>query len=190
MKEALYSDKDVVIDILAQSFYDNKSVNYVIKDDNRKLERIKRLIEYSFEICFLFGKVLLSDDKKGCALILFPEKKKTTLKSIVLDVKLVVTCLGVKNLLKTLDRESKIKKLHPAQPFVHLWFIGVDPDYQNNSIGSRLLEAVVAEADKLGRNVYLETSTLKNIPWYNKFGFKIFDKIELSYTLFLLSNKS
>lgn len=190
MNTASYNDKAIVIDILTQSFLDNKSVNYVIKDDNKKLQRIRSLIDYSFEICFLFGKVLLSDDKKGCALILFPEKKKTTIKSILLDVKLVVTCLGVKNLLKTLDRESKIKKLHPTVPFVHLWFIGVDPTYQNRGIGSKLLEEVISEANNLQRNVYLETSTLKNIPWYSKFGFKVFNKIELSYTLFLLSNKS
>src|SRR3954451_20701036 len=110
MNKALYSDKEIVIDILARSFYENKSVNYVIKDDNRKLQRIKSLMDYSFEVCFLFGEVLLSDDRKGCALILFPDKKKTTGRTIMLDLKLVFTCLGIKNLLKTLDRESKIKK--------------------------------------------------------------------------------
>jgi ribosomal protein S18 acetylase RimI-like enzyme len=108
----------------------------------------------------------------------------------MLDLKLVFTCLGIKNLLKTLDRESKIKKQHPPSPFVHLWFIGVDPNYQNKGIGSQLLEKVIAEAGKMRRNIYLETSTLKNLPWYEKFGFKIFEKIELGYTLFLLSNKS
>src|SRR5438046_9330363 len=116
-------------------------------------------MDYSFEVCFLFGEVLLSDDRKGCALILFPDKKKTTGRTIMLDLKLVFTCLGIKNLLKTLDRESKIKKQHPPSPFVHLWFIGVDPNYQNKGIGTFLLEKVIAEADKLGRNICLETST-------------------------------
>jgi ribosomal protein S18 acetylase RimI-like enzyme len=189
MKKALYSDKEVVIDILTRSFYENKSVNYVIKDDDKKLQRIKSLMDYSFEVCFLFGEVFLSDDRKGCALILFPEKKKTTGRAIMLDLKLVFTCLGIKNLLKTLDRESKIKKHHPNDPFVHLWFIGVDPEFESKGTGSTLLKEVIAEANKLNRKVYLETSTLKNIPWYEKFGFKVFDKIELTYTLFLLSNK-
>jgi N-acetylglutamate synthase-like GNAT family acetyltransferase len=189
MTIAHYSDKSIVIDILSQSFYDNKSVNYVIKDDKNRLQRIRRLMDYSFEICFLFGKVFLSDDKKGCALILFPEKKKTTLKAIVLDVKFVLTCLGIKNLFKTVGRESKIKKLHPRSPFVHLWFIGVDPSCQNRGTGSYLLKEVIAEADKHQRNVYLETSTDKNISWYEKFKFKIYNEIELGYKLFLLSNK-
>jgi len=34
--------------------------------------------------------------------------------------------------------------------------------------------------------VYLETSTLKNMPWYKRMGFEVYDEVELSYTLFFL----
>jgi len=61
----------------------------------------------------MFGDVFLSEDKAGCALILLPDKKKTTLKSISLDIKLILTCMGLSNAKKAMDREAKIKKLHP-----------------------------------------------------------------------------
>jgi len=70
------------VNILANSFDNNKSVNYIIKQDKKRAERIKNLIKYSFDMCYFFGNVFLSDNKKACALILLPEKKKINLKFI------------------------------------------------------------------------------------------------------------
>ena len=83
----------------------------------------------------------VSHDKSGCALIVLPDKKKTSLKSILLDIKLIFSCMGLSNVKKAMDREFK---------------------------------DVLKQAELKNRLVYLETSTLKkNIPWYEKFGFKI-----------------
>ncbi len=84
MITAAYKDKNLVVDILTKSFEYNKSVNYIIMQDGKRNKRIRKLMEYSFEVCFQFGKIFLSDDGKGCALIVFPDKKKTTFKSILL----------------------------------------------------------------------------------------------------------
>src|SRR5665647_442408 len=112
MITADYKDKNLVVDILAKSFKDNKSVNYIIKQDKKRNQRIRKLMEYSFEMCYLFGEVFLSENKKGCVLIMLPDKKKTTLKTIVLDANLVLSSIGLLNIKKTLNRESKIKEFH------------------------------------------------------------------------------
>ena len=70
MIKAKNTDRATVVDILTASFNDNQSVNYIIKQDNKRLERIKGLMEYSFDVCILFGDIFLSDDKKGCALLI------------------------------------------------------------------------------------------------------------------------
>ncbi len=184
-----YSDKNRVVDILMSSFDDNKSVNYIIKQDKKRVQRIKSLIEYSFDMCHMFGDVFLSNDKKGCALILLPDKKKTNLKSILLDIKLIISCIGISNIKKAMDRESKINKLHPKESMYYLWFIGVNPNEQHKGIGSTLLDEVIREGVKKNRSVYLETSTLKNIPWYKKFGFKIYNQLDLGYQLFFLKRE-
>lgn len=185
MKQAKFEDKEIVIDILAKSFQDNKSVNYIIKQDKKRLFRIRKLMEYAFEICFLYGAVILSDDKKGCALILYPHKKKTTFRSVLLDARIAFYCCGIVNVIKALKRESKIKALHPKMPFKHLWFIGVNPDVQSKGIGSALLNHVIHD----NIPVYLETSTLKNLPWYKKHGFDIYSELDLGYTLYLLKKR-
>ena len=114
MIKAEYSDKNLVVDILTKSFETNQSVNYIVKQDGERIERIGVLMEYSFDVCYLFGDVFLSNDKKACALVLYPDKKKTTFKSILLDVKLILSCVGIENIKKTLARESMIKKIGRA----------------------------------------------------------------------------
>lgn len=187
MKKAEYKDKDLIVDILTRSFETNQSVNYIVKQDAQRVTRIEALMNYSFEVCYLFGDVFLSDDNKSCALVLYPDKKRTTIKSILLDAKLILSCVGLKNVKKTLTREAIIKKIQPKEPMYYLWFIGVDPSYQNTGIGSALLKELIADSELKERPIYLETSTLKNLPWYKKFGFNVYHETELSYKLFFLN---
>jgi ribosomal protein S18 acetylase RimI-like enzyme len=178
-----------VVNILVNSFDDNKSVNYIIKQDKKRVQRIRALMEYSFDICHLFGDVFLTDDKNGCALIVLPDKKKLSFKSIILDAKLVINSMGLSNTKKAMYRESKIKKEHPKDLIYYLWFIGVEPNEQNKGIGSLLLEYVINEGLALKRKICLETSTMKNIPWYKKHGFSIYKELDFSYRLYFMKRE-
>ena len=189
MIRAQSTDKDQIVKILTSSFDDNKSVNYIIPPNRNRLERIKELMEYSFEICNLFGDVFITTDKNGCALLLYPDKKSTTLQSILLDIKFAFTGVGLSNIFNVMKREATIKKLHPDGSLYYLWFIGVDPNYQNNGIGSELISNIICEAKKQNRTICLETSTTKNLPWYKKNGLKIYNELDLGYKLYFLKSE-
>jgi len=186
MRQAKFEEKNLIVDILTQSFESNQSVNYIIPQDQKRIERIRALMDYLFEVCYLFGTVFISDDSNACALIVYPDKKKTTLKSIVLDLKLIFRCVGFKNIKKTLTREALIQKIQPKRIMTYLWFISVNQAEQNKGIGSRLLQKIIQQSIKNNRPIYLETSTIKNLPWYSKFGFKVYSEQDLSYRLYFL----
>lgn len=190
MKKAHYNDREVIVDILTQSFQTNQSVNYIVQQDEKKIERIKALMDYSFEICYNYGEVFLSDDNKACALVLYPDKKNTSLKTILLDIKLILNSVGVMNIKKALRRESMIKNIQPKVPMYYLWFIGVRPENQGAGIGTRFINEILEHSKEKGRPVYLETSTLKNIPWYKRFSFEIYSELDLGYKLFFLKRAS
>lgn len=189
MIRANYPEKELVIDILSGSFDANQSVNYIAQQDKKRLKRVRALMDYSFEVCYSFGEVFLSEDKKACALVLFPDQKRTTLKSILLDIKLIFSCIGIGNIFKALKRESKIKSLQPKEAMYYLWFIGVKPQYQHTGIGMKLLDEIIKHSDAMERPIYLETSTTSNLPWYKKFGFEIYNELDLGYKLFFLKRK-
>lgn len=141
---------------------------------------------YSFEVCHAWGNVFLSDDKKGCALLLLPEKKKTTLPSILRDVQLVFNCFGLFHAAKVLHREKAIQKLHPNEPMYYLWFIGVHPGAQHQGTGSQLLRQIIQESERIDRPLYLETSVVQNIAWYKQLGFEVYHELDLGYTLYFM----
>lgn len=183
------ADKSRVIEILTNSFEDNKSVNYIIKQDQNRVQRIRTLMAYSFDICQMFGDVFLSDDKNGCALILMPDKKKTTFRSISLDAKLAISAISLSNIKKAMSREVAINKIHPEGPIYYLWFIGVDPSQQGRGIGSGLLNAIIQEGRSQKKTICLETSTLKNIPWYEKHGFETYHEMDFGYKLYCMKKE-
>jgi hypothetical protein len=186
MIKAGIDDKNRVVDILSNSFDDNKSVNYIIQQDAKRKLRIRNLMAYSFDLCHSFGDVFISEDKKGCALILLPDKKKTNLRSILLDTKLAVSAIGFANIKRAMERETAINKIHPDELIYYLWFIGVDPTDQGNGIGSKLLESVIQEGFSQKRTICLETSTIKNLPWYEKYGFNTYRELDFGYRLYCM----
>ncbi|MBW8683457.1 GNAT family N-acetyltransferase [Chitinophaga rhizophila] len=189
MLKATLEDKTTVLDILTKSFENNPSVNFIIKQDRSRIDRIRCLMEYSFHLCLQFGEVFLSDNKAGCALLLYSDKRRTSIKSIFWDLRLVLFSLGLGNIFKTQKREFAIKKHHPNYPFFYLWFIGVIPEFQGAGTGTKLLTEILQYAKSKDRDVYLETSLRENVSWYEKFGFTKYHELDFGYLLFLLKRE-
>ncbi len=186
MIKASREKKDLTVAILTNAFTDNKSVNYIIRQDNRKILRIKALMAYSFDMCMEFGDVFLTESGEACALILYPHLKKFSFYAVWLDIKIIFKAITVWGIAKTLNRESKIKAIQPKEPMAYLWFIGVNRVFQHTGTGSSLLKEVIEYAEKKELPVFLETSTTENLPWYDRFGFQIYSELDLGYKLFFL----
>lgn len=67
MRLAEKKDKDQVVDILTSAFIDvliPNSINFVVKNDSRRAERLKSLMEFQFDIGLDLGYIFISDDSK------------------------------------------------------------------------------------------------------------------------------
>ena len=189
MRIADSKDKKLVVSILTGSFLDNRSVNYLIPNDTRRINRIRALMEYSFNVCAEAGKVLISDDNKAVALVSFPEMKKTTLKGILWEAALVLKGIGIGNISKAMSREKAISANYPDQePIYYLWFLGVEKESQGEGIGTRFISEIIDDANMLKRPIYLETSTERNLPFYERVGFEKYNVMDFGYKLYLIRN--
>ncbi|MGB5980294.1 MAG: GNAT family N-acetyltransferase [Cyclobacteriaceae bacterium] len=186
MRQATPTDRPFVIKTIAAAFHDNKSTNYVIKQDSQTPVRLRRLVGYCYNMCRRFGDVWMSDDGKACALVMLPHRQKTTAQTIGWDIKLATGAIGITRVGKMMARESAIKKNHPMQPFAYLWYIGVDPQQQGRGSGSSLLSGIIDHYAKQDLPLYLETSMERNLPWYTKHGFEAYHHIDFGFTLHML----
>jgi hypothetical protein len=144
MRKANSSDKSIILDILSKSFDDNKSVNYVVKQDQSRVDRIRKLMDYSFNVCSEFGEVWISDDQQACALILYPDKKRTSFRAMLWDLKLALSVIGLDRVSAVMKREALIKSNHPKEQFAYLWFIGVNPQLQGKGVGSNVFFSCIS----------------------------------------------
>jgi GNAT superfamily N-acetyltransferase len=186
MRKATNNDKYFIINLLTQSFNENKSVNYVVKQDKKRVSRIRVLMNYSFYMCQAFGEVWISDNEQACALVLYPDKKHFSLRSIFWDIKLIFSTIGIERLYMVLKREALIKKSYPIEKLAYLWFVGVVPISQGRGVGSSFMQEVTAFYRLKNRPIYLETSMERNLPFYNRMGFEMVRTFDLGYTLYQL----
>ena len=192
MRQATESDRQHVISIISQAFTDNKSVNYVISQNNDidKNKRIKKLVDYAFNVCQQNGEVWLDDNDRACVMYQKPHEKRFSVETLAWDVQMALNCIGLSRVLRVLKRESLIKQNHPKEPFFHLWFIGVLPEFQGEGTGTSLLRLVQDKAKLAKAPIYLETSVEKNLKWYKDHQFDIYNTIDFEdHRLYLLRSE-
>ena len=63
--------------------------------------------------------------------------------------------------------------------YIYILIVGVNPEYQKQGFGSKLLTALFEKSDKTNIPIYLETQTESNVKMYEKYGFKILKEINL-----------
>ncbi|WP_315098076.1 GNAT family N-acetyltransferase [uncultured Cellulomonas sp.] len=66
---------------------------------------------------------------------------------------------------------SSAASLAPAQPADYLNYLAVEPELQGRSIGTRLVEAGIADSDSAALGTYLGTTDPRNLPFYRRLGY-------------------
>jgi ribosomal protein S18 acetylase RimI-like enzyme len=185
MIRATYSDKSFIVDILIRAFDNNNSVNYAIKQGKNRQKCLQRLMEYSFETCWQFGEIYYTPDRNAVVLLFTPEKKKISLTSIWRDTSLLLYSVKPHRIAGIVHRELILRKYYP-QHLMYLWYLGVEPQFQGQGVGSNVLKEVMRLADERGLPIYLETSTLINLAFYRKLHFVLFEKFNDGVPLYML----
>ncbi len=176
MRKANPNDKDLVAEILISAFESSKedsSINLIVKQDERRVERMKILMEYLFERAMLFGEVFISDNEKACLLVKYTHLEKTTLKTVKLDIQLAFNCIGIERVYKVLKRQQIAKKNYPKEKHIRPMILGVINEMNGKGTAARLLLKLKHHFKDNKLPVILDAASEKNVKMYQKFGFRI-----------------
>lgn len=73
---------------------------------------------------------------------------------------------------------EQMNKFHPQEPHWYLPLIGTDPAHQGKGYGADLMAHAIWRCDERGEPAYLESSNPANVPFYERFGFKVMGEIQ------------
>lgn len=73
---------------------------------------------------------------------------------------------------------EQMNRFHPHEPHWYLPLIGTDPAFQGKGFGAALMAHAIARCDARGEPAYLESSNPANVPFYQRFGFKVMGEIQ------------
>ncbi|MCP2339471.1 GNAT family N-acetyltransferase [Actinomadura rupiterrae] len=74
---------------------------------------------------------------------------------------------------------GRVEGEHPKEPHWYLAFLGTDPQAQGNGLGTVLLRSRLARCDEARMPAYLESSKESNVPYYEKFGFRVTKELQM-----------
>jgi GNAT superfamily N-acetyltransferase len=74
---------------------------------------------------------------------------------------------------------SRMEKVHPREPHWYLAILGTDPVHQGKGVGGALLQPTLDRCDREGLPAYLESSKESNVPYYERFGWRVTSELAL-----------
>lgn len=125
------------------------------------------------------GEVLVDDDLGGAALWAEPGHWRSGAREVAAIAPASARLFG-RNLPRSLRALKAIEGGHPHQPeHWYLAILGTAPAHQGRGIGAALITSVTDRCDLAGVAAYLESSKEANVPYYERFGFQVRERIDL-----------
>jgi GNAT superfamily N-acetyltransferase len=74
---------------------------------------------------------------------------------------------------------DQMGRYHPSEPHWYLPLMGVDPFQQGKGFGSALMQYALVQCDRDSKLAYLESSSPRSIPFYERHGFELLGTIRV-----------
>jgi len=125
----------------------------------------------------LYGEVYTNDAADGAAIWISPANTTLTfgqmLRMGMLAAPFKLGWAGCKRMMNVMDCTEKAHKRSAPGRHWYLPILGIEPSRQGKGIGGQLIQPILARADAEGLPCYLETMNERNLPFYERHGFKV-----------------
>jgi len=166
---------DAIVRILGDAFEDDPVMRWVTE----KPSYARYAFSLTVPFCLGHGHSYIAADGSGAASWLPPG---VALRSPVTPgvVWKGLRDYGPRSLLRGLATLVQTQKRHPKEEHYYLFTIGALRAARGRGVGSSLMRAGLARCDEEHMPAYLESSNVKNLPFYRKHGFEVVDELRLA----------
>jgi ribosomal protein S18 acetylase RimI-like enzyme len=174
-------DRVALSDALADAFFDDPVMSWILRDEDSRIPRLARLFGVQLRGHYLpLGTVWTTADRAGAALWAPPGHAILPPTTILRHLPDMLRALG-RHAVRALRTLNHVEGLHPKEPHWYLGVLGTRRADQGRGIGSSLLGPVLDRCDAEGVPAYLESSKHANIAFYRRHGFEVTGEIELPF---------
>jgi GNAT superfamily N-acetyltransferase len=170
---AISDERSQVVAALCHAFFDDRIYRWLVPDDEQRRRSAAIFYSLFVDACWPHGGVYAAGAGAGAALWVPPgkqlvadEQAETFGRELVASGGDEASSARMAQLFQLVDDN------HPADDCWYLAFMGVDPSAQGQGIGTRLLAAVLTQADRDQMPAYLEASCPENQRLYERHGFQ------------------
>lgn len=176
-RKATKKDINRAIEILAESFPDNPSVVYQVKQDKKVIRRYNRLAKHVVLKSSRKHALYFSNDGSGIMVFYQFNTYPGSVIDKLWDVWLAVSVIGIGRTWAILKKENSIAQKRPKDgKYLYVWFIGVEKSERGKGAGLELKNFLFEEADKMSLPIYMETTIPQNKKVYERYGFETYEK--------------
>lgn len=174
VRKAAPADVPALTGVLARAFDDDPMANWFVAQDDRRAERLQHMHRIELEkISLPHGEVYTTSGLHGAALWAPPGKWKMGLLQQLALLPAMLKAVTLRRAPMVLSGVGAVEKRHPETQHWYLFVLGADTPHQGKGVGSALLQPVLQRCDRDGVPAYLESSKEKNLPLYERHGFRV-----------------
>ncbi len=166
-------EREQLTAVMARAFDDDPIANWFAAQDARRARRIHDFMDVAHRITARHNEIYTTDGILGGAFWAPPGKWKMGLLQQLALTPSVVRTASFRRVPAVMGGLNAIEKKHPHAPHWYLLALGVEPEQQGRSIGTQLMAPVLERCDREGTPAYLESSKERNVPLYERNGFKV-----------------
>jgi predicted N-acetyltransferase YhbS len=166
------SDRPLLADVLARAFWDDPILAWLLPHEPSRYHRLKLFFEVELLSYERHNEIFTTTDLSAAALWARPNQWRTPVAEILRSGPKLLASMRTRSIVG-LRFLTKMESIHPTEEHWYLGVVGADPARQGIGAGKAVIDAGLERCDEEGLPAYLESSKARNVPYYERFGFKV-----------------
>jgi ribosomal protein S18 acetylase RimI-like enzyme len=166
---------------MARAFEDDPVYEWFLPAPSTRLRKMIAMNRAMFPrmLPIDFVQMTTTANLGGIAIWCGPERWEPPNRAMLGALPRLLPAIGLGGASKLISGMGAMKKVHPKDPHWYLMGLGTDPPHQRTGVGTALVTPKLEECDRQHLGAYLETQKAINVPYYERFGFRVTGEIDL-----------